>query len=101
MKLAGKNIIITGANQGLGLEIAKQFVIEGANVMLCARNAETLMQVQNDLQKLAGTTSKVLAKPTDVSQINQVETLIATTLNARKDTMGQSQMPAFMDQRTH
>jgi len=46
MKLSGLNAIITGANQGLGLEIARHFVREGANVALCARDVAKLSDLQ-------------------------------------------------------
>ncbi|MGH9697634.1 MAG: SDR family NAD(P)-dependent oxidoreductase, partial [Bryobacteraceae bacterium] len=42
MKLAGKRAVITGASQGLGQSIAKLFAKEGADVLICARNAEDL-----------------------------------------------------------
>lgn len=80
MKLAGRCAIISGANQGLGLEIAKQFVLEGADVMLCARNTTTLLQVQKELLAIAANRSKVLVQTTDVSQLAEVETLVAITL---------------------
>ena len=41
-----KNIIITGANQGLGLEMAKHFYKLGANIIICARNNEKLNNVK-------------------------------------------------------
>lgn len=81
MTLAGRSAIISGASQGLGFEVAKQFVQEGANVMLCARNAEALLQAQQDLIKLAGGRSKVLAKPTDVSKLDQINSLVAEALS--------------------
>jgi NAD(P)-dependent dehydrogenase (short-subunit alcohol dehydrogenase family) len=81
MKLKGKCAIISGASQGLGFAIAKAFVKEGADVMLCARNAESLYQAQQELNKLAGNRSKVLAKPTDISKLGQVESLVAATLS--------------------
>lgn len=80
MKLKGKCAIISGASQGLGFAIAKAFIKEGADIMLCARNAESLYQAQQELTKLAGNHSKVLAKPTDISKLGQVESLITTTL---------------------
>lgn len=80
MKLAGRSAIITGASQGLGLEIAKQFVEEGASVMLSARSADALAQVQKDLAKLAGPEAKVLAKPTDVSKPEQVKAMVELAL---------------------
>lgn len=80
MKLTGRSVVITGASQGLGLEIAKQFVQEGADVMLCARSGAALFEAQNQLIKLAHGKSKVAAKTTDISQPQQVSDLIAAAL---------------------
>jgi NAD(P)-dependent dehydrogenase (short-subunit alcohol dehydrogenase family) len=80
MILAGKSAIITGANQGLGSEIAKHFVLAGADVMLCARNMELLKEAQQNLLPLTKSQSKVLIQATDVSKKEQVDALIATTL---------------------
>ena len=33
-----KTILITGANQGLGYQIAKRFAIKNANLILCGRD---------------------------------------------------------------
>jgi NAD(P)-dependent dehydrogenase (short-subunit alcohol dehydrogenase family) len=80
MKLRNKSAIISGANQGLGFEIAKQFVKEGANVMLCARNAEKLLQSQKELSALAADGVKVLAKTCDVSKLVEVEALVTEAI---------------------
>jgi 3-oxoacyl-[acyl-carrier protein] reductase len=50
--LAGKQAIITGASQGLGLEIARKFVGAGADVMLCARNEALLGDAYTELKGL-------------------------------------------------
>lgn len=42
MNLKGKNVLITGGSIGIGLELAKQLVVEGANVLVCARNLAPL-----------------------------------------------------------
>ncbi|MHB1947160.1 MAG: SDR family NAD(P)-dependent oxidoreductase [Gammaproteobacteria bacterium] len=81
MKLTGRSAIITGASQGLGFEVAKHFVTEGANVMLCARNAEQLFKAQQELIALAAGKVKVLAQPTDVSNIEQMNALVSTALS--------------------
>lgn len=78
MKLAGLTAIITGANQGFGLEVAKQFLQEGADLMLCARTAETLFQVQKELASI--TSQKVLAKVCDVSNLNEMDALVFETI---------------------
>jgi len=80
MKLLGICAIISGASQGLGFEVARQFVKEGADVMLCARNSDLLYKAQQELLILANNRCKVLAKPTDVSKLAQVEALVAATL---------------------
>lgn len=80
MKLAHRCAIITGASQGLGFEIAKQFVQEGAHVMLCARTAESLSNAQEKLLKIANSRTKVLAQTADVSSLEQMNALVATTL---------------------
>ena len=46
MKLKGRFALITGASQGLGAEIARHYVTNGASVMLCARSADKLAAQQ-------------------------------------------------------
>lgn len=78
--LSGKVAIITGANQGLGLEIARKYVLAGADVMLCARNAALLLEVQANFIKLAVPGQKILAKAADVSTEADVRALVSETL---------------------
>lgn len=81
MKLSSRSAIITGASQGLGYEIAKQFIAEGAHVMLCARSAGPLQLAQQELSQLAAGRTKVLAKQTDVSSLEQMNALVAYALS--------------------
>jgi NAD(P)-dependent dehydrogenase (short-subunit alcohol dehydrogenase family) len=81
MKLANRTAIISGASQGLGFEIAKHFIQEGAHVMLCARNSKSLYEAQQKLITLAGKKVSVLAKQTDVSNPQQVNKLVEIALN--------------------
>ncbi len=78
--LEGRAALITGANQGLGLEIARAYVQAGASVMLCARNAELLEQARAELAALAAPGQIVAAHAADVSQPNEVEHLVASAL---------------------
>lgn len=80
MHLALKRAVITGASQGFGLAVARAFVQEGADVMLCARNTEQLYQAQMELVALAKGTVRVLAVPADVSQPSDVQLVIRTAL---------------------
>ncbi len=82
MKLAGLSAIITGASQGLGLEIAKHYLQEGANVTLCARNAEKLAEAQEELLPYVKNKTQLIAIPTDVSKPEQVEFLVNAAMNA-------------------
>lgn len=80
-KLQGQVAVITGGNGGLGQAIAHAFAKEKAHIVLAARNVETLIQVQKELEKYE---IQTLAVPTDVSQESAVEDLFRKTL----DTFG-------------
>ena len=82
MKLEGKGILITGANRGLGKEIARACVVEGANVMLCARDGALLEQTCRELGRIAASGQCVLGQATDVSKVEEVGKLIS---RAEKD----------------
>lgn len=49
MSLANKNVVITGGSTGIGLATAKQFIKEGANVLITGRNAGNLQKAANDI----------------------------------------------------
>jgi NAD(P)-dependent dehydrogenase (short-subunit alcohol dehydrogenase family) len=77
MKLRGKGIVITGANRGLGREIARACVAEGANVLLCAREGALLEQTCAELNHGAADGQHILSQVTDVSQPEEVRELIS------------------------
>lgn len=82
--LKGKAAIITGASQGLGLEIAKQYIQAGADVMLCARDGVALGKAREQLLLLAESNQKIVAQPADVSSESDVNSLVGATV----DTLG-------------
>jgi NAD(P)-dependent dehydrogenase (short-subunit alcohol dehydrogenase family) len=77
MKLEKRNALITGGSQGLGEAIAEAYVREGANVIICARDEERLLETCDRLQKLASRGQQVLFKACDVSSESDVHELVA------------------------
>jgi NAD(P)-dependent dehydrogenase (short-subunit alcohol dehydrogenase family) len=47
--LKGKSVLVTGGSKGIGLAIAELFANEGANVAICARNADDVAKVVKSL----------------------------------------------------
>jgi len=75
MKLRGKGIVITGANQGLGKEIAKHCVEAGASVLLAARNADLLESTRKELVARAGDGQRIACCTADVSRPEDVRAM--------------------------
>ncbi len=72
--LTGKRAMVTGASKGIGLEVARALVSEGANVVICARDAKQLEHALTDLRKGANG-RKVAGRTTDVSDSEAVRQL--------------------------
>ncbi|PZM14862.1 SDR family NAD(P)-dependent oxidoreductase [Rhizobium tubonense] len=81
-QLTGRVAIITGANQGLGLEIARKYVQAGADLMLCARNKDLLDEVCTELTGMAEPCQKIVAIQADVSKEADVQALFSATMAA-------------------
>lgn len=79
-----KTIIITGASSGLGKELGRRFVEQGANLALLARSEDKLIGLQKELQSRSTPNQKIEIFPCDVSDFNQT-TKVLTRLT---DTMG-------------
>jgi 3-oxoacyl-[acyl-carrier protein] reductase len=78
--LSGKQAIITGANQGLGLEIARLFVKSGADLMICARNEVLLKSAYEELIQLISKHQKLVFQVADISDASDVSNLFERTL---------------------
>lgn len=80
MKLSHVNAIITGANQGLGLEIARHFVAEGASVALCARDRAKLDDAVAGLRGTAKAGQRIVSAACDVSDPAAVRSFAALAI---------------------
>jgi NAD(P)-dependent dehydrogenase (short-subunit alcohol dehydrogenase family) len=78
--LAGRSALVTGASQGLGLEISRHYVDAGANVFICAREADALDQARAELATRARDDRRVGAQVADVSNPGEVEALAQTAI---------------------
>ena len=83
--LAGRPALITGASQGLGLAIARTFVRAGADVFLCARDAEKLEQSRAALAAESAAGQRILATQADVSVEADVARVARIALDAFPD----------------
>lgn len=74
-RLQNKVAVITGGNSGIGKGIAKQFLQEGANVVIFGRNEKTLEEAK---QELGG---NIVTVQGDVTNTTDLKKLYETTLN--------------------
>jgi FlaA1/EpsC-like NDP-sugar epimerase len=68
--LQGKTVFITGGSRGLGLAMAEEFARRGAQIAICARDAEGLDRARQQIEREAGGT--VMTFVCDVSDREQM-----------------------------
>jgi len=76
-RLLGKVALVTGASDGLGLEVARAFVGEGAGVAFAARSGERLRAITDEIAASGGRALPVVC---DVGVSAQVEAAVEATL---------------------
>jgi 3-oxoacyl-[acyl-carrier protein] reductase len=75
VSLKGKNAVVCGSTQGIGLAIAKEFAIQGATCVLLARNESALQEVLQQLSVEHGQSHSY--RVADFSQPQQVKEVIS------------------------
>jgi NAD(P)-dependent dehydrogenase (short-subunit alcohol dehydrogenase family) len=78
MRLAGKTAIVTGGSSGIGKAIAAAFVREGAQIVICGRDARKLEQAATEIG------SQCLAVAADVSHAEAINRLVDQTVRKFK-----------------
>ena len=80
LKLNGKTALVLAASRGLGKACAAALVTEGANVIIGARNQETLEATASQLRPLGK--GQVLAIPVDVQDSRQAAQIVDAAVTA-------------------
>ena len=75
--LSGKTAIVTGGGKGIGRQMAEGLAEAGANIVVCARNAERCEQAASELSKRG---VKTLGLGCDVRDPDQVQAAVARTV---------------------
>jgi 3-oxoacyl-[acyl-carrier protein] reductase len=71
--------IIGGGSKGLGRACADSMAQEGANLVICSRNAEELERAAKEISAASGV--EVLAVTGDLSQLSDIQTLVKRTVD--------------------
>ena len=81
MDLGIKNKVafVAASSQGLGKAVAIEFQKEGAHVVICGRNKESLLKTKDEIELLGG--NRVLAIQGDLSMDIDRQRIIEVTLD--------------------
>lgn len=76
--LKGKTIVVTGGGTGLGKAMGVYFLKLGANLVITSRKLDVLQKTADEMEEKTG--GKVLAVACDVREVEQVENVLAKTI---------------------
>lgn len=85
MQLAGKTIVVTGASDGIGREIALNLAGKGVKVVLLARDEQKLQSVQAEIIAQQGSAEYLVC---DLSESDRVKTAAAEILQRFPEVTG-------------
>lgn len=72
--IAGKTVLLTGASRGIGAILARELIIEKANIVGVSRSQESLERVEDTVNALAG---QWIGIPFDISRVEELPALIS------------------------
>lgn len=77
--IEGRVALVAASSKGLGRAVAEALAAEGCDLVMCARSAGELEEARAAIARESG--RRVIAQPTDVSDPEQVRSLIDLALN--------------------
>ena len=77
--LKDKVAIVGGGSKGLGRACADSLAQEGAKIVICSRNGQELDQAAGEISAATGV--EVLAVPSDLSKLEDIQTLVKRTVD--------------------
>ena len=77
----GKNIVITGANTGIGLETARELLARGGNVIILCRNQARMDAALEDLKKTSDSVQGLLLDLKSFDSVKKVSEEIHTKVD--------------------
>ena len=72
MRLEGKTAVVTGGGRGIGAEVSRALVREGASVVVSARTSEQIDAVATELRDAGGRAEAVVCDLSDPGQIREL-----------------------------
>ena len=72
-RLTGRIALVTGASRGIGAAVARRFVEEGAHLVLTARTAGGLEEIDDEIQKITGEPATLV--PLDLTDFDAIDKL--------------------------
>src|SRR5690554_5379379 len=74
--MTGKVAVVTGASSGLGVQMAKAFALQGADLAIMARRKEKLEKVAEDIRSLGVRCIPVQCDITDTEAIKKAAEIV-------------------------
>ena len=85
--LAGQLALVTGGGSGIGLGCARELVLDGASVVLAARNVDRLASAADELRSIASGGAEVHVQSCDVTDEDSVAAACAAAQAIGRLTM--------------